>query len=310
MKPIKEPTDSQRKERDREAEIAVFDALLATNLEGNLFYDVRAGKQIDMYLEIPGEWRGAVEVKGGHHMVKDGIFYRREADGNFTKLKNSPLDQAVAGAMAIRDALKARLGGPEWWINAVLVLPSMAVEDPEITKCAADSKVSVIWGVGNEEQQVLRFIQDKPDRNPPDELDMAAAAAALLQSKPPAEWLSRQASEKGSDDSTMSADLLALSSNPALPARADAPVSAMYSFVIYNYGTMHINVPDSETLAPHNDVSVLNTGPDDAAPTADPVADVPGVPGDCDDDHPPVIGPDPFVEVVVDDGFDDADPFS
>ena len=311
MKPIKEPTECQRTEPGLKAEIGVYDAVLAIDLEGNLLYDVRVGKQVDMYFEITHKWRGAVEVKGGHHMVKDGTFYRREADGSYTKLKNSPLEQAVAGAMAIRDAFKQRLGGQECWINAVLALPGMAVEDPEITKLAADNKVSVIWGVGNEEQQVLRFIQDKPDRNPPDELDMAAAAAALLQGKPPAEWLSRQASEKGSDDSTISADLLALSSDPALPARADAPVSAMYSIVIHNYGTVHINVPDSETLTPHNDVSVLNTGPDDAAPTADPAAHVASVPGDsCEFGDPSVVEADPFELDVDGNDFNDDDPFS
>ena len=311
MKPIKEPTESQRTEPGLKAEIGVYDALLAIDLEGNLLYDVRVGKQVDMYFEITHKWRGAVEVKGGHHMVKDGTFYRREADGSYTKLKNSPLEQAIAGAMAIRDAFKQRLGGHECWINAVLALPDMAVEDPEITKLAGDNKVSVVWGGSSVEAQWLRIIQDQPDWDPPDELDMEADAAALVRREPPAQWQSRKALGVNSGDSTISADLPALSSDPALPARADAPVSAMYSIVIHNYGTVHINVPDSETFTPHNDVPVLNTGPEDAAPTADPAAHVASVPGDgCEFGDPSVVEADPFGLEVDGNGFNDDDPFS
>ena len=72
MKPIKEPTESQRAESVRKAEIAVFDALLADDLEGKVYYDVRVGKQIGMFAWMTGLWRCAIEVKGSQHMVKNG----------------------------------------------------------------------------------------------------------------------------------------------------------------------------------------------------------------------------------------------
>ena len=193
--------------------------------------------------------------------------------------------------------------------NAVLALPDMAVEDPEITKLAGTTRSA---SLGREQRRgAMASNHPRPARlGPPDELDMEADAAALVRREPPAQWQSRKALGVNSGDSTISADLPALSSDPALPARADAPVSAMYSIVIHNYGTVHINVPDSETLTPHTDVSVLNIGPDDAAPTADPAAHVASVPGDgCEFGDPSAVEADPFALDVDGNDFND-DPFS
>ena len=311
MESMKEPDESQRTDKALRAEIKFYDALLAADLAGWVYYDVRVGKQVDSYFWILNLWRGAAEVKGGQHMVKDGIWYRRESDGDITRLKNSPPDQAIAGAMAVRDAVRKRLEGHEFWINVILALPDMAVEDAEIVAFAGDRKVKVIWGTDNIEEQLLRIIADQPDRDPPDELDILAESAALDRRAPPPEWQSRKASLGSSDDFTPSTKRPDFTGNPVSSAGKDAPVSAMYSFVINNKGTVNINVPELATLTAQTNGPAVETERGDAGPTVQPRPFADGVVGDdCDCDAPATVEMDPFEPAVSGDGYDDADPFS
>lgn len=311
MESMKEPDESQRTDKALRAEIKFYDALLAAGLAGWVYYDVRVGKQVDMFAWITGWWRCAIEVKGGRHMVKEGIWYRREADGEMTRSKNSPPDQAIAGAMAIRDAMKARLKGHEFWINVILALPDMAVEDAEIAEFAGDRKVKVIWGTDNIEEQLLRIIADQPDRDPPDELDTLAESAALDRRAPPPEWQSRKASGRSTDDFTPSTKPSQFSGNPVSSAGKDAPVSAMYSFVINNRGTVNINVPDPGMLTAQTNGPAVEPERGDAGPAVQPRPFADGVVGGNGDfDAPDTVEMDAFEPAVVDDDFDDADPFS
>ena len=305
MESMKEPDESQRADKALRAEIKFYDALIAAGQAGWVYYDVRVGRQIDSYFWILNQWRGAVEVKGDQHMVKDGIWYRRESDGEMTRLKNSPPDQAIAGAMAVRDAVRRRLEGHEFWINVILALPDMAVEDAEIEEFAGDRKVKVIWGTDNIEEQLLRIIADQPDRDPPDELDVLAELAALDRRAPPPEWQSRKASRGSSDDFTPSTKPSQFSGNPVSSAGKDAPVSAMYSFVINNRGTVNINVLDLGMLTAQTNGPAGETERGDAGPTVQPRPFADG-----DFAAPVTAEVDPFGPAVVDDGFDDADPFS
>ena len=117
MEPVKEPTQDQRDDPNLRAEIAFYDALTRLDLDGSVYYEVRVGKQVDAFAWFKDQWRGAFEVKGGQHLVKDRSWYLRETNGNFTKLDTSPPDQALAAAMAVRDTIKERLHGHQPWIN-------------------------------------------------------------------------------------------------------------------------------------------------------------------------------------------------
>lgn len=74
MEPIKKPEEGQRADQSLRAEGAFYDALLSVDSEGRVYYDVRVGKQVDMFFWLTNQWRCAVEVKGGQHMVKHGIW--------------------------------------------------------------------------------------------------------------------------------------------------------------------------------------------------------------------------------------------
>lgn len=117
VEPVKEPTQDQRDDPNLRAEIAFYDALTRLDLDGSVYYEVRVGKQVDAFAWFKDQWRGAFEVKGGQHLVKDRSWYLRETNGNFTKLDTSPPDQALAAAMAVRDTIKERLHGHQPWIN-------------------------------------------------------------------------------------------------------------------------------------------------------------------------------------------------
>ena len=311
MEPVKEPSQDQRNDPNLRAEIAFYDALINVDLEGAAYYDVRVGKQVDAFAWFTDLWRCAIEVKGGQHMVKDGAWYSRETDGNFIKLETSPPEQALAGALAVRDTIKGRLEGQNVWINVILVLPDMPAEDEDIREYANDRKVKVIWGLDRLEEQLLRIIDEQPDRNPPDQLDILAELAALNRSAPPQQWLTRRAARNGPLVPKEFPGLPMRSSEPASGARVGAPAPPTYSFEIHNNGTLNIYLADSELSPFRSDVPDSGiTGSESPAmnepgpSTATSVDDGGGI------DAQPHLEPDPFGEPIVEDGFDDYDPFS
>lgn len=314
MEPVKEPTEEQRNDPSLRAEIAFYDALTAVNLDGSVYYDVRVGRQVDAFAWVRDRWRGAAEVKGGQHMVKDGNWYRRETNGNFTKLDTSPPDQAFAAALAVRDTLKRRLNGHKTWINVILALPNMPSEDPAIKEYAKDRNVNVIWGLENLQAQLLGIISAQTDWYPPDELDILAESAALDRKAPPEQWLNRKAAQDDAAASSQSHRLPAQSGGPASGPGVDpgvnAAVSPTYSFEIHNHGTLNIYLSDSQLSAFGSDQS----GSASVA-VESPAANIPSSSaGAVDDgveiDAPPDLGPDPIEGRRVGDLPDDYDPFS
>lgn len=212
--------------------------------------------------------------------------------------------------MAVRDAMRDRLDGHEFWINVILALPDMPAEDPEIKEYAGDRKVAVIWGLDQIGEQLRRIVDDQPDRDPPDKLDILAESAALDRREPPTGWLSRKAAPASSDNPTASVEALSFSGGPTLSPGGDAPVSVMYSFVINNHGNVYIGVPDAAMLTAQAGDPEEETVQDDALPTMVPDASADDIVCGGDDiDASSVRPPDPFATDVVADGFDD-DPFA
>ena len=310
MEPVKEPTQEQRNNPSLRAEIAFYDALTGVSLDGNVYYDLRVGKQVDVFAWFKDQWRGAFEVKGGQHVVRDGFWHLRETDGNYTNLETSPPDQAVAAAMAVRDTIKRRLHGHQPWINAILVLPDMPAADAAISRYAKDRKVAVIWGLANLQTQLQGIIAAQHDRNPPDELDIQAESAALNGSTPPQKWSARKAAHDDAAAPSQSQGLPVQSSGPTPNRGVHAGGSPMYSFEIHNHGTLNLYLCDCPLSALKSDAFGL-----ESASVQSPNAIVPNPPVAAPDDGiafdaPPDPVPDPFEGCPAGDLPDDYDPFS
>ncbi len=310
MEPVKQPTQEQRDDPNLRAEIAFYDALTRVKLDGSVYYDVRVGRQVDAFAWFKDRWRGAFEVKGSQHMVKDDNWYLRDTNGNFSKLDTSPPDQALAAAMAVRDIIKDRLGEHKVWINVVLVLPDMPTEDEAISQYAKDHRVGVIWGLENLQAQLLGIISAQPDKDPPDELDILAESAALARKAPPEQWLNRKAMQKEAAASSQSHRLPAQSRGPASNPGVNAAVSPTYSFEIHNHGTLNIYLSDSQLSAFSSDPSGS-----ESAGVEPPAAIIPSSSADAVDDGvetgaPPELEADPFEVRPAGDLPDDYDPFS
>ena len=309
MEPVKVPAQHQRDDPNLRAEIAFYDALTGVGLDGSVYYDVRVGKQVDAFAWFRDRWRGAFEVKGGQHMVKDGTWYLRDANSNFTKLDTSPPDQALAAAMAVRDAIKERLHGHQPWINVVLVLPDMPAEHYDISQYAKDHRVGVIWGLENLETQLLAIISAQPDRNPPDESDIQAESAALNRSAPPQHWLARRAAQTDAAEPSQSQRSSVRSSGPTSSRGVDAAFGPTYSFEIHNNGTLNLYLCDCQLSA----FKSAAFGPENAG-VQPPDAHILNPPATVPDDGIaidvlPDLEPDPFEERFVGDVPDDYDPF-
>ena len=309
MEPVKQPEQHHREDRDRGAEIKFYQALIDTNLNGQVFYDVHVGKQVDLFAWVMNRARCAIEVKGSRHWIQNGRWYCKERGGNEHAPRNSPPEDAFARAMAVRDAMRDRLDGHEPWITVLLALPDMAKEDAEIAKFASDHRVHVLWGLNDLEEQLRAVVSKYGEYEPFDELDVRAELAALNREPAPPEWLERKERREAAEDR----DPASPQPGRHLPAPAletDESSAARCSFVIHNEGTVIICGAADETLAAL--VHALQSEPEnkDATPQAA-TGDVPADPFD-DLDDPSPEEPDPFGEAAVVLGFDDDDydPFS
>ena len=67
MEPIKSPDEQQREDPDLRADLALYDALIASGLAGKVYFDLHVGHQVDVFAWIPGQGRLAFEAKGSLH---------------------------------------------------------------------------------------------------------------------------------------------------------------------------------------------------------------------------------------------------
>ena len=309
MEPVKQPEQHHREDRDRRAEIKFYEALIDIDLRGQVYYDLRVGRQVDLFAWIMDRSRCAIEVKGSQHWIKDNSWYCKERGGKERELRNSPPEDAFARAMAVRDTVRCRIDGHEPWITAVLALPDMPEEDPTITDFASDYRVRVIWGLDDLEKQIRAIVDEYGEFVPFDELDVRAELAALNREPAPPEWLERKERREAAEDR----DPASPQPDQKIPAPAletDESPAARYSFVIHNEGTVIICGAADETLAPLFHAVQREPENKDATPQAA-TGHVPADPFD-DLDDPSPEEPDPFGEAAAVVGFDDDDydPFS
>lgn len=238
MEPIREPDQQQREDPSLRADIALYDALVDSNLPGKVYFDLNVRHQVDVFAWIPGKGRFAFEAKGSLHWMEDGQWRYLDSKHNTSELRSTPADQARSGALAASDALEDRLDGHKPWIHAVLVLTNVNDPDDDISRHAEDRHVHVIWGVGDLGRQLMGIINMARDYHPPTELDIEAEAAAFDYRNPPSNWQPRVPAGRGAETTAV---------RPP-PTKAAEPVAAApCSIVIHNHGTIIIQQPSART---------------------------------------------------------------
>lgn len=186
--PIKEPDEQQRQDPNLRADLALYDALIASELPGKVYFDLNMGQQVDIFAWMPGQGRYALEAKGSLHWLDNGQWRYLDRNHIESEARPAPPNQARTGALAASDALKDRLNGHKPWIHAVLVLTDVNEPDADIHKFAEDHHVHVIWGLRDIEGQLKEITSRAPDYHPPTELDLEAEAAAFDYRDPPPNW--------------------------------------------------------------------------------------------------------------------------
>ena len=260
MEPIKQPDDEQRQDPNLRADLALYDALIAADLTGKVYFDLNVGQQVDVFAWIPGQGRFALEAKGGLHWIDEGQWLYFDHNRKVNEALPTPPDQARRGTLAASDALEERRDGHKPWINAVLALTDMYEPDADILRQANDRKVHLIWGLNDVGTQLKVVAERVRDYHPPTELDIKAEASAFDHREPPPGWQPRV--PPGRNVETVSAPR-------SVPPPQEPMTAGFGQMLIYNYGTLIIQQPrgDGEFPAPPD------TGSDPAAPepAADPV---------------------------------------
>ena len=229
MEALKEPNEQQRDDHSLRADIALYDALIASNLPGKVHFDLNVRHQVDVFAWIPGKGRFAFEAKGSLHWIEDGRWRYLDSKNRVSEARPTPADQARNGALAASDAFEDRLNGHKPWIHAVLVLTNVNDPDDDIARLAEDRRVHVIWGVEDLERQLMDIINIARDYHPPTELDIEAEAAAFDYRSPPPNWQPRATAGRVAET--------AAAGPPQ--AKAAEPVAAPgVTISIMNYGTI------------------------------------------------------------------------
>lgn len=281
MEALKPPNEQQRDDPGLRADIALYDALIASDLPGKVHFDLNVRQQVDVFAWIPGKGRFAFEAKGSMHWMEDGQWRYLDSRHNVSEARPTPADQARNGALAASDALEDRLNGHKPWIHAVLVLTNVPEPDDDISRLAEDRRVHVIWGVEDLERQLMDIINMARDYHPPTELDIEAEAAAFDYRSPPSNWQPRAPVGRVAETAA------------AGPPQANAaePVAAPgIPITITNYGTIIIQHPaalgDRVLLPQSAGLDILPDRTCDATATPCPSDDVAGLDDPFDDAMP------------------------
>ena len=257
MESTKPPDKQQREDPDLRADLALYNALVASDLPGKVYFDLNVGQQVDLFAWIPEQGRYAFEAKGSLHWLEDGQWRYLDRNRNESEARPTPADQARRGALAASDALEERLDGHKPWIHAVLVLTNVTEPDADIDQFARDRRVHVIWGLNDIETQLKDITKKARDYHPPTELDVEAEAGAFDYRDPPPGWQPKVPAGRN----------VKARSDPRPTSSPEPVAAAANSPVIYNYGTIIFqqpladgkppaqpdwsNIPPGNTAGPH-----------------------------------------------------------
>ena len=175
----------------READ--VYRQLAQCGRPGFALYEVRPlphTPDLDFAIWLLGRARIGLQVKGGHYQVENAV-WRLHTQGRVQRVAASPLTQTFDSAIALRDAVKIRLGRSVH-IIAVILFPDMR-PDPDIEAWARARGVMVLWGCLNLVERLLRLAEEVGVHEPPTAQDIREEVAAVTQglvapdlSEPPA----------------------------------------------------------------------------------------------------------------------------
>ena len=142
--------DHRLNDPKRQAELAVYRDLEASEFPGMTLYSVRPGvnaPELDFLIWLEGIARINLEVKGGPYFRKGSEWFLQGPGGAMPK--SNPLMQAWDGAMALRNFLGERLGPKHQpFVIAAVVFTDMD-PSPDIMEMAAGAKSHVLWGTGD-----------------------------------------------------------------------------------------------------------------------------------------------------------------
>ena len=140
----------------RQAELAVFRELQASERAGVALYEARAGidgREVDYAIWLEDFARIGLQVKGGHYRVDRGIWYLTTPDGE--ERKPSPAKQSWQSSLQLHDYLQERLpAGRNPFVIPILVFPDMD-PDADIEAWSVQAGVRVLFGTENLVERLL-----------------------------------------------------------------------------------------------------------------------------------------------------------
>ena len=170
----------------RQAELAVYRQLAASEAEGIALYEVRAAlnqRELDVGVWLIGVGRYGLQVKGGRHRIERGVMYLLMPDGTERQV-GSILKQCWDGTMSLHKWLQERIpDGRSPFMVPVAVFPDMA-PDEAIEAWAVQAGVRVLWGSDHLVQRLVDMARTCRFYYPPtalqarQEVDLVLGAAA------------------------------------------------------------------------------------------------------------------------------------
>ena len=171
----------------RQAELAVYRELQASEAEGTALYEVRPAlnyTELDAVVWLIGVGRFALQVKGGGYRIERGVLYLLMPDGTECQV-GSILKQCWDGTMALHKWLQARVqdGRRSPFMVPVVIFPNMA-PDEAIEAWAVQAGVRVIWGSDHLVQRLIdmaatcRFFYPPTTEEAREEVALVLGAAA------------------------------------------------------------------------------------------------------------------------------------
>ena len=141
----------RRNVRVRQAERRVFRSLVQSRAPGFPHYEWQRKRrdgnaiQLDFALWLKGTGRFGLQVKGGHYILREGIWYRRKSRrGGYVKVAICPLGITSDSTMSLRDEL-FEAEGYSSFVIPVLIFPDME-PDEAISNRAERTNVHLVWG--------------------------------------------------------------------------------------------------------------------------------------------------------------------
>ena len=170
----------------RQAELAVYLELQASEAEGTALYEVRAAlnqRELDVVVWLIGVGRFGLQVKGGHYRIKCGVLYLLMPDGTEHRV-GSVLKECWDATLALHRWLQERIpDGRSPFMAPVVTFPDMA-PDEAIEAWAVQAGVRVIWGSDHLVERLIdmaatcRFFYPPTSAEAQEEVALVLGAAA------------------------------------------------------------------------------------------------------------------------------------